>query len=147
MHRAPPQKGGGWRLVPYILPSGRCPVFDEFFDQLRRTNLKRFVEYRDIWKPEFEKHGPLVGPPHWEPLRGGLFEIRWGRCRIYCSPESERRIVMYMGVVKRWPKFTNRDRRACEERRAEFLSPVYDQDERERAYLALRKERANNGLV
>jgi hypothetical protein len=144
-----PPDDGGWRLVPYIKQSGRCPVLDWLNDELYSENPVAYWDFHDVWKPRFERNGPhAVGPPHWEGLKRELYEIRWdGNCRIYCSIESQRRIVMYLGCVKRWDIFDRGHRKTCDERRKDFRSTDYDQQARTYKYYALYQKRGQNGLA
>ena len=148
MPNPPPQSGGGWRLVPYISASGRCPV-REFLRDLKRSNPRAAADFYELWRPRFEKHGPfVVGPPHWEGLGDELYEIRWcGKCRIYCSVEPIRRVLMYMGVVKRWRRFDPEHRRTCDNRRADVRSKDYDDQKREYIYHGVNQKRRENGFT
>lgn len=135
-----------WRLIPYVAPSGHSPVL-EFLDELHRTKPKWFLDFHNRVKPALVRRGPFVGGPMWDGLGGSLGEIRWGRCRVYCSTESDRRIVMYEGVVKRWRVFQNKHRRLCEQRRDDFLSVEYDEESRGYRYEVYCQRRAKNGLA
>lgn len=136
----------GWRLVSYITEQGRC-VITEFLADLRRTNARAYVEFLEHWRPLFEAQGPFrIGPPHWEGLGGELYEIRWGRNRIYCSVERVRTVMMLLGRIKTWPKFTKEDRKVCEQRLADVRSRSYDQSQRQKAYEA-RQQRGKNGTL
>ena len=135
-----------WRLVHYVAPGGRCLVY-EFLEELRKTDPKAWLVFRDQRRVILEEYGPRAGPQYWVPLGGGLAEIRWpakhrGHARIYCSLESERRIMMYLGVIKRWKAFSERDE--CDQYRADVLSAAYDEQKREIercAYYKRREER------
>ena len=135
-----------WRLIPYVAPSGHSPVLT-FLDELHRVRPKWYLDFHERVKPTLAKRGPFVGPPMWEGLGGGLYEIRWVRCRIYCSTESERRIVLYEGVIKRWRVFGNKQRRLCEQRQTDFQSAAYDEESRSYLYEAYCQRRAKNGLA
>jgi hypothetical protein len=143
-----PRRGSRWRLVPYIQDTGKSSVMD-FLDSLREQSPKVYEEFHQVVKPQFEEHGPIdVGPPRWEGLGGGLAEIRWfGSHRLYCSIESGRRVMLYMGVVKYWRIFKREHRRFCDTARADVLSGAYDEKARERKYRALRDKRGKNGLA
>ncbi len=145
MSSSPPGHGGGWRLVPYVTATGRCQVLD-FLEALRSQAFAKYVHFQEVLRPEFETRGPFnVGPPSWENLGDGWHDIRWGgRCRIYCSVEDARLIVMYIGVIKRWRTFDRSDRKRCANGRADFLSEDYDQEQREYLYYA-RCQRQSNG--
>lgn len=132
-----------WLLLPYVAPSGRSQVLD-FLDGLRESDFDRFAYFHEVLKPQFESTGPFeVGPPHWEGLGRGLFEIRWARCRIYCSVEPPKLVVMYLGLVKRWRRFEPNDRKICDRNRSDFLSDGYDTEKREYMYRARQRRRTN----
>lgn len=144
MPNPPPSSGGGWRLVPYIKSSGHSPVLD-FLEQLRLGDMKRYAPFQMLRK-EFESRGPFaVGGPYWEGLGGGLFDISWGRCRIYCSLTDPRQIMMLLGLIKRWRTFTNSDRRLCEQYKSDIESGAYDQEQREYRYQAYCERRGQGG--
>jgi hypothetical protein len=144
----PPPSGGGWTLVPYVTDRGRCPIRD-WLEDLRVRKPPAYDQLMTLHRPRIEAHGPhLLGARYWVPLGDDLYEIRWsGRCRIYCSMESRRRIMMYMGVIKRWPKFDSTDRKTCIARRADFRSSDYDQEQREYLYHDLCQKRRENGIA
>ena len=144
MPRPPSRCGGGWLLVPYITAKGRCPV-RVFLEELKRQALAKYVQFQEVLRAELETRGPFeVGPPYWEGLGAGFYDIRWsGRCRIYCSLEGEQQIVMYIGCVKRWRTFESDDRHTCEGYRADFQSEQYDQEQREYLYRAREKGTAD----
>jgi hypothetical protein len=133
-------------LVPFIQANGRNPVF-EWLEDVKWQHPEWHEEFRSVWGPRIQKHGPEIMGRSWGALKGGLFKIKWHKCRIYCSLESDRRIVMYVGVIKSWREFLNEHRQLCNRRRKEFLSPEYDQEHRELLYKALCKRRETNGLV
>ena len=136
-----------WRLVPYIAPSGHSAVMD-FLGELHRTEPKSFIKFHEIVVPRLEERGPFhVGPPMWEGLGDGLWEIRWGRCRIYCSIEHVRRVFMYDGVIKRWRAFDKTDRQRCQQGRADVASGDYDEEEREYLYHDYCQKRQTNGTA
>lgn len=150
MPSQPPNPGGQWRLVPYYAASGRCPVLEWLEGECKNKRPVGYVQFydpKDGLKRRFEQHGPEnMGRKLWQPLGDKLYEIRWcGPCRIYCSMESERRIIMYEGCLKRWPKFSHRS--VCLTRRADFLSQGYDHELRELRYLALCQKRGQNGIT
>ena len=131
----------GWEAIPYIKPSGRSQVLD-FFAELLAEHFKDHLELIEVVIPRLEEDGPhRVGPPVWEGLSDGLFEMRVHRVRIYCSVETGQKIVMYLGRIKRWPKFEGADRKLANAARADYCSGSYDQDERSRLYLELQKRR------
>jgi len=136
---------GSWRLVPYIAPSGRSQVLD-FLDSLRLKDFPRFVQVREVLMPEIENRGPfLIGPPIWEGLGAGFYEIRSARVRLYCSVMDPRLVMMYRGVVKRWPRFREEDRRICQRARKDAESDAYDQEKREYLYRGICKKRGQAG--
>jgi hypothetical protein len=114
-------------------------------ERLKADNLKSWLHFEEIRRQMLERGPFAVGPPYWEGLGDGLYEISWGRNRVYCSVETERCVVMYLGVYKLWKKFRRSDRRACEARRNDFLSAAYDQEQRELKYLAHCQRRGKNG--
>lgn len=124
-----------WRFVHYVCPGGECPVY-EFLRDLRSVAFKSWAVFEHQRRVQLEENGPMMGPPYWENVGGGLGEIRWSGAnrahyRIYASTESNRRIVMYLGVDKRWRAFTNAHRKQCEQYRADFRSANYDEQKRE----------------
>jgi len=136
-----------WRLVPYIGESGHSQILD-WLEDVHAQHPTRYIEWQEVVKRRLLDHGPFaVGPPLWEGLGDGFFEVRWGRCRIYCSVESGRRVMMYEGAIKRWRKFDLRTRRICEQRRADVQSDAYDEEQRNYRYLDYCKKRGRNGLV
>ena len=144
MAKPPPKPR--WRTVPYIASGGRSDVLD-YLEDLKTKDFSQWQHFQNI-KDEMLNRGPFdVGPPHWVGVGGGLFELRWRKNRIYCSIEPTQRIVMYVAVLKRWRLFRATDRAKCESRRAEFLSPDYDEQQREYLYLANRQRRQKDGPV
>lgn len=140
----PPHCGGGWKLVPYIEENGRSQVLD-FLEDVRAHDLEAYALFYESIKPEFEKRGPFeVGPPYWEGLKGGLWEISWGRRRIYCCLQPQKRVLMLLGVFKRWRRFRDADRRICERYRADAERPDYDHEARAYRYW-VRQRRGKNG--
>jgi hypothetical protein len=124
-------------------------VEEDFLDSLRTSDAKSYLWFRERHAPALEEHGPSVGEPLWKSLGDGLFEIRWnakhrGHARIYCSPESDRRIVCYMGEVKHWGAFAHR--KICLARRDDYLSVNYDLEKRNYLYRSRAKGK-NNGTV
>jgi len=145
MPSPPPKAGGGWLFVPYIAESGKSEVQD-WLTQLREDRFTDFVFFQETLRPLFVTEGPFkVGPPYWEGLGEGLYEVRFGRCRLYCSVEDARQIVMYRGVVKRWPKFDAKDRKFCERGREDFKSQEYDQEKRGYLYRDHCQKRSQSG--
>lgn len=68
--------GLAWEAIPYIKQSGRCQVLD-FFEGLKSKSFKDHLELTEIVIPRLEETGPMmVGPPHWEGVGDGLYEIR-----------------------------------------------------------------------
>lgn len=133
-----------WRTVPYIAPDGRSDVLD-YLNDLRSRDVRAWQRIENI-REQFIARGPfVVGPPYWEGVGGGLYEIRSNHYRVYCSVESEQRVVMYVAVFKLWKKF--RHRTLCDTRRADFLSADYDEQKREYLYLARSQKRGRNGSV
>jgi hypothetical protein len=106
---------------------------------------ERLVVFHETVTPALELHGPDIGSPYCEQLDDGFSEISWGRCRIYCSIIDPRRFMMYVGVIKLWPRFRPRDRRLCEHGRADVESGNYDQESRQLLYLARLQKRSANG--
>ena len=151
MRKKPPDPGGLWRLVPYVSPNFRCQVHEWIEDDLRLARPAAYVEFYDDKKglaQKLQRHGPaaLERTPAWKRYGDGLYALRWERgCRIYCSVESNKRIVMYHGCIKTWREFIHRS--VCNQRRKDFLSSEYDQQVRELRYLALRKRRGQNGIA
>lgn len=136
-----PVARSGWQAVPYIKASGRSQVLD-FFEDLQANRFSDHQELLVIAIPRLEESGPMVvGPPLWVGVGGGLFEIRRGRMRVYCSLEPGQKIVMYIGREKRWREFTAGDRKLCEAGRDDYLSSQYDHAERETFYLQWRSRR------
>lgn len=138
-----PDVGGGWHFLPYINPSGRSPVLD-FLDALRAQHLKRRVAF-DVVRQALETAGPFaVGGSYWESVGDGLYEISWGRCRIYCclSKMTRKRVMMLLGVIKLWPTFRGSDRNLCLQYKADIESDAYDQEHRELLYQAHCQRRA-----
>lgn len=129
-----------WRVVPYIAPSGSCDVRD-YLDNLRNTKRRSWEQF-DIIRKEIEERGPFaLGGPYWEAVGDKLYEISWGRHRAYCSVEGERVVVMYVAVLKLWPKMRKGDRRKCLSRRDDFQSIDYDFEKRTYLYLAHQQRR------
>lgn len=144
MARADPAGSERWRLVPYVEASGKSRVM-EFLDGLREANPKAYEEFYQIIKPEVEEHGPWA-TSWWVPVGRHLAEIKWfGPHRLYCSVESDRRVLLYMGVVKRWPKFKTAHRRFCEWAREDARSADYDEESRSRKFCKLREQREKHG--
>lgn len=140
-----------WRLVQYVCPGGKCPVY-EFLRELREADFKAWYAFTNQRVIQLKEWGPNSGPPYWTTLGGGLGEIKWrsrnrGRARIYGSVESERRILMYLGVIKRWDRFTDADRRQCENYRAEMRSADYDEQRRELERCAYYKRRGERNDI
>jgi hypothetical protein len=133
-----------WRTVPYVSPSGASEVVDYLRD-LRDGNRKSWEFFENI-RSQIVERGPfIVGPPYWEGVGGELFEVSWGRHRVYCSVEEPRLVVMYCAVYKLWPKFRSADRRKCETRRSDFRSGEYDEESRSYLYEMHRQKRDNRG--
>lgn len=133
---------GPCKLVPYITASGQSPVL-KFLENLERyqpANYALFIYEKDL----IEEFGTDIGAPHWKWLGDGLGEIRWRfgrtRMRIYCSEESQQRVVMLHGEPKKWAAFDRADRRQCLERRIDLRATGYDQKARE----LLRQQRSEN---
>lgn len=144
MPNPPPTRGGGWSLVPYIMPNGKCEVQDDL-DEMRRTEYRRYAHFQDVLRPEFESRGPFeVGGRYWTSLGDGYFEIRFSnRGRIYCTT-GPKTVVMYrLRTAKRWRAWLSEDRCFCEQGRADVESGTYDQEHREYLY----RKRRNNGLA
>ena len=135
-----------WRTVPYIEASGRCDVLD-YLENLKAKNLRSWQHFQNIRSQVIERGPFAVGPPYWEGLGDGVYEVSWGRHRIYCTIEPEKRVVMYVAVLKRWRVFRNSDRALCEARRVDFLSPDYDEEQRALLYKARCQRRGKNGSV
>lgn len=134
-----------WRLVHYICPGGKCPVY-EFLRDLRQDALKSWLVFEKQRRVQLESNGPMMRSPYWEKLDDGFAEIKWSGAfkshyRIYASAESDRRLVMYIGVNKRWQKFENSDRTLCEKYRADYKSHEYDEQQRELERCAYYKRR------
>ncbi len=117
----------------------------EFFSALEEADFESYSYFQETLRPLLESDPFAVGPPIWEGLGDGLFEISWGRHRVYCSVENPRRILLYMGVKKFWRAFRKEHRRTCKRCRAEVLGPDYDQEARHYMYLELCKRRKQNG--
>ncbi len=138
--------GERWRLVHYICPSGYSQVY-EFLRDLRTSSFEDWHVFDSQRRPVLEEFGIFAGSPYWEKLGGGLAETKWNgkdhaNLRIYGSAESDRRLVMYYGVPKRWKGFSHRD--LCDKYRADFLSADYDEEKREllrRAYYKRREKK------
>jgi hypothetical protein len=118
-------------------------------EELRKQDPKAYITFTEVIHPELEKHGPELDGSYWIRLGGGLDEIRWharhhGHCRIYCSVESEKRIVALEALTKRWGKFEHRQ--LCLERLADFRGQDYDPIKREYLHRA-RMKRKKNGTV
>jgi hypothetical protein len=111
MPSPPPASGGGWKLVPYIEANGKSQVLD-WIAEMRKKDFRDYVQLRESLWPEFESRGPFaVGGRYWAALGDALYEIRFAnRRRIYCSIKNPRLVMMYMGVLKMWPKFRPKDR-------------------------------------
>ena len=124
-----------FRLVPYIMPSGRLPVQD-FIESLSKNDPDAYVRFQDLIRPLVEELGPSMGMPHFRHLPPTDFsEIRWdgighGHHRIYCTIENEGRILLLHAVTKRWPKFNRGDKRICRNRYNDYLSGNYDVQKR-----------------
>jgi hypothetical protein len=124
-----------WRTLPYISASGASEVLD-YLEELKASDLKSWLHFKNICE-QIVARGPFaVGPPYWEGLGDGLFEISWGHNRVYCSVEGTRVVMMYVAVYKLWKKFRPEDRKKCEARRADVQSVAYDEQQREYLYLA-----------
>ena len=136
--------------MPYIGPTGRCYVRDWLNRTLKPRDKASYVQFLEHYAPAVEDRGPMVGMPIWGDLDAPLGEIRWhckgGKCRIYCSVETGKRIVMLHADIKTWREFSDEDRRRCLRRRADYLSADYVQSDRERAYRERRKGEANGAL-
>lgn len=143
MPNPPPSSGGGWRLVPYIMSSGHSPVLD-FLDELQESNLKRYENFITL-RAEFQTNGPFAMGYYWEGLKDGLFEISWGRCRIYCCIRDPRQIMMLLGAIKLWKKFLNSDRKLCLQYKGDIESGTYDQEHREYRYRVYCQRRGQDG--
>lgn len=122
---------GEYRLVLYVSPSGRRPV-QEFLDSLDRDDPDALFEFDDQVAPLVRQRGAALGMPHFRALRPTRFsEIRWhgkhgAQCRIYCTIETGRRVLLLHGVTKRWPKFARNDIQICKQRYHHYCSPDYD---------------------
>lgn len=147
MPSPPPHPRGGWRLVPYIGPSGKCPILD-YLNELRRMDRRRYLQFQEVLRPMLESRGPFdVGPPYWVGVGDSLWEIRFGRCRIYCSIKDPKQAMMLLGATKFWKKFRPGDRALCLQRKADCENEAYDQEQREYLYRGLCKRRRENGLA
>lgn len=114
----------------------------EYIRALANDDFSAHQHLVEIVLPLLARHGPfVVGPPYWEGLRGGLYEVRSEKVRVYCSAEPERRVVMYIAVTKRWRRFRESDRRLCNTAMADFRSPDYDQQHREQLHIDFCKRR------
>lgn len=134
-----PQPSAGWTLAPYITEQGRSELSD-WLQGLRKSHFRRWVDFEKVKRPLLETRGPLiVGPPLWEALKGGLFEIRWWKCRIYCSIKDPKTVIMYRGAIKYWTKFLDEDREFCERCRIDAEGAEYDHEARNFRYLARQK--------
>lgn len=132
-----------WQIVPYVAPSGGSDVLDYLEDL--KSRKRRSWEHFEIIRKEMEQRGPFdLGGQYWESVGDQLYEISWGRNRAYCSVEGERIVVMYVAVLKLWPKMRKGDRRKCLVRRADFQSVGYDLEEREYLYRAHRTLRGKH---
>jgi hypothetical protein len=134
-------------LVPYVKASGSCPVMD-FLEDLRSSDLRTFLWFNEVLRPLIEERGPFeIGGSYWEALGDGLYEISFGRRRIYCSVEGRRVIMMYQAVRKTWQKFRKSDRKLCEQARAEVQSGEYDEEKRAYLYKLYIQRRTRNGTA
>jgi len=143
MRNPPPNSGGGWHFLPYVNPSGRSPVLD-FLAELQEKHVKKRLQF-DVLRQNLEAAGPFaVGGTYWEAVGDELYEMSWGRCRIYCclSKVSRKRVMMLLGVIKLWPKFRPGDRNLCLQYKADIESAAYDQEHRELLYQAHCQRRA-----
>lgn len=127
---------GPCTLLAYFTATGRSPVL-EYLADLERSNGDAYA----LWLYESDliaDLGTQVGAPHWKWLGDGLGEIRWRlgktRYRVYCSEESEKRVVMLHPLEKKTETFENEDRKICLRRRADFRSADYNQKARRRLY-------------
>jgi len=109
--------------------------------------MRQYAHFQHVVRPEMEVRGPFeVNGRYWESLGQGLYEIRFGKGRIYCSVIGLRRLIMlYRAVIKRWPKFRPEDRRFCEQCKPDAESADYDQEKREYLYRNLCQRRTANG--
>ena len=126
--------------MPFISATGDSQVLD-FLNHLKRDDFKAFTQFQKTLRPFFEERGPLTGEPYWRPEGDALSAIAFKHYRIYCSVESDRRIVMYHAVEKRWPKFRDGDRQQCKKGRKDLLSDQYDEENRSLLYLANQQRR------
>lgn len=124
----PPQN---YRLKLYVSPTGRKPV-EDFMEALEISDPDAAAYFHGVLFELLERHGPGLGMPHFKYLPPTEFcEIRWdgkdrGHHRIYCTIESNGRILLLHGVTKRWPKFARRDKQIANQRYADYRSKDYD---------------------
>lgn len=135
-----------WQTVPYIAPNGACDVI-EYLAGVRKEDARSWLRLENIRKLMIERGPFAVGPPYWEGLGDGLYEVRSEQHRIYCSVEPQRLIVMYLAVWKLWPKFLSKHRRLCEARQQDFQSAAYDQEQRELLHKAYSQRKGKNGSL
>jgi len=146
---SPPAKDSGpWTLVPYINATGRSPVL-KFLKELQQRDRPHFTQFSEVIKPQLEKYGPFAetNGPYWKNLPDKLFEIKFQRYRIYCSVEHLRTIVLYEAVEKRWSKFRAADADKCANRRDDFRSAEYDQEQRGYLYRNQQQKKRNDGTT
>ncbi len=134
---------GPCTLVPYITENGRSQVL-EYLRDLERFDADSFAIYVYV-KDLLILEGTDGQTTHWKRLGDGLGEVRWRngkkRFRIYGSEESERRIFLAHAVEKDHRTFDNDDKAICLKRRAEFRSPTYSQERRQKLFAEKRNAR------
>ena len=127
---------GPCTLVAYINQNGNSPVL-AYLAELERNEEESYIAF-DNAKDAVEKYG-TEGHPHWKWLKEGFGEIRWhvGRKqpRIFCSEEQNGRLAMLDFDARKLHPFIPFHRAKCRERREEFRSLAYKQDERRKLYL------------
>ena len=132
-----------WQILPYIATSGSSDVLD-YLESIKDTKRRSWEHFENLRK-QIEQRGPFaLGGPYWEAVGDQLYEISWGRNRAYCSVEGERIVVMYVAVLKLWPKMRSGDRKKCLVRRDDFRSASYDHEKRTYSYLGHRQRRGKS---
>jgi hypothetical protein len=126
---APSMGKAPWRFVLYVDPSGTCQVH-ELFKSITGQDAKILIRLQQVLLPSIALDPFAAGPPQWKGLGDGLYQVRSGVCRLYCSLESHRRIMVYRAVLKRFEKFDPADKKACLKGIADVQSAAYDEEQR-----------------
>lgn len=109
----------------------------DFLADLERFEAESFVHWQFALE-RLQVHGTDIGMPHWKWLGDGFGEIRWKcgrkRPRIFCTEESNGRVVMLDYDARKLIPFIPRHRMICRRNRDDFRSEAYSQTARRIAY-------------